>query len=364
MKTVESRQKVEKTITADAEDEETERKSVAELVKSKESVLVHEAKSKQSTVTKAETTGRATVETNVRRLSQSGESKLSTRSVAESIKTKQKSVTESKSHYPADANPQSILRLRSITDAISKSNESNLLQAPENTDDPTSPCVEDGHIIFPGQTQKTRNRVQHYAQTLNAMLNRKSIVIEEDDEIEADDKFGSNRSAGGVQKSKSGTLLFVPKQYESAIKKSEVGEKERTVAAYFAASKMSQSSLQRSSSQHSVLSSSSMKSFGRHDDKSSTASPQHVESDAKVNVTDAKEHVAENQHHSESTTTTTSSSTTTTTSKSAHHLKILRKQQQKLGSPLAKSQTLPSINLLDETNVDDAFEEIFASFGK
>lgn len=64
----------------------------------------------------------------------------------------------------------------------------------------------------------------------------------------------------------------------------------------------------------------------------------------------------------------TSSSMTTstsTTTKSAHHLKILRKQQQSSSmNMLAKSSTMPSLNLLDESNVDDAFEDLFASFNK
>lgn len=329
------------------ESEEAERKSVAELVKSKESVLINEAKSKQSTITKADSIDKSMVETKSRSIVQSVVENKS-RNVAE---IKSRSITENKIQSDTKSHQRQVTESKLNFDA-------NLLQAPDNTESPTSPLVEDGHIIYPGQTQQTRNRVQHYAQTLNAMLNRKSIVIEEDEEV-VEDNAMNNR--GGVQRSKSGTLLSVPKQYESAIKKSEVEEKARTVAAYFAGCKtaMSGQSIQRSSSQHSVLSSGSMKSFSRHDDKSSTVSPLQMD-----NVEQSTEFQRSNDVHSEhSGSTTTTTSMTTATSKSAHHLKILRKQQQKHSSPLAKSQTMPSINLLDETNVDDAFEEIFAAFG-
>lgn len=220
------------------------------------------------------------------------------------------------------------------------------LEPPAINETPASPSVEDGHIVFPGQTIETRNRVQHYAQTLNAMLNRKSIILDDDDDGESDKNDFSSAKGGVLQKSKSGTLLSVPKQYESAIKKSEVEEKQRTVAAYFSGNKSpSTQSLQRSSSQHSILSSSSFKSAKG---ESNTVSPQDDDESHKL---------------SENTTDLTVSKSTTCTTKSSHHLKILRRQQKtSTNSPLAKSQTLPSINLLDESNVDDAFEDLFASF--
>lgn len=206
---------------------------------------------------------------------------------------------------------------------------SHKLEAPEITETPSSPLVEDGHIIFPGQTAETKRRVQHYAKTLNAMLNRKSIIMDDDEEEISDKK---DTSKIGVQRSKSGTLLTVPKQYESAIKRSEVLEKERTVAAYFSGNKSPQG-LQRSSSQHSVQSSTSVRTV--EEQKSNTVSPMEVRE----------------------------TSRTTTTTKSAHHLKILRKQQKSTSpNPLAKSQTLPNVNLLDENNVDDAFDDLFAEF--
>ncbi|XP_031638227.1 uncharacterized protein LOC116350559 [Contarinia nasturtii] len=170
------------------------------------------------------------------------------------------------------------------------------------------------------------------------MLNRKSIVMEDDEE-----KVSDKKESGGVQRSKSGTLLAVPKQYESAIKRSEVLEKERTVAAYFSGNKSPQG-LQRSSSQHSVQSLTSVRTA--EEQKSNTVSPMETNKDSKL--TELRE---------------TSSRTTTTTTKSAHHLKILRKQQKSTSpNPLAKSQTLPNVNLLDENNVDDAFDDLFAEF--
>lgn len=215
------------------------------------------------------------------------------------------------------------------------------LEAPEITETPSSPLVEDGHIIYPGQTSATKNRVLQYAQTLNAQINRKSIVC--DDEDEEDDNSTSTPTKGILRKSKSGTLLTIPKQYESAIKKSEVLEKERTVAAYFTGSKSPQG-LQRSSSQHSVLSSSSFKSTGKQEQSSN-------------------ENVEQSGQVTENSISSTMTTTTSTTTKSAHHLKILRKQQQKQSSSntLAKSQTMPSLNLLDESNVDDAFDDLFAT---
>lgn len=411
----EQSQQMEQKVIGDEEGVEVRRKSVAEIIKSKESVLVREAKSKETTKVKAEVSeklinnkARTVIASAAENKIQSIESKVKSafaESKTASIVNESKTVNESKiQSVVTEARSQSALirsktpsaeakapplaesvpevklrssaekkappmiesatelklqskiisKARSITESTTEakvrslvtSKELTHLKAPEIDETPPSPCVEDGHIIYPGQTQQTRNRVQHYAQTLNARLNRKSIVIEEDEEI-IDDKAAIR---SGVQKSKSGTLLSVPKQYESAIKKSEVEEKQRTVAAYFSG-KNSQS-LQRSSSQHSVLSSASMKSFSRNDDKSSTVSPLNSDNDFKI----------EQSNESQQTGSSVITTSTTMSTKSAHHLKILRKQQQKHGSPLAKSQTMPSINLLDETNVDDAFEEIFASF--
>lgn len=228
----------------------------------------------------------------------------------------------------------------------SKTSPSENLIPPEITETPSSPLVEDGHIIFPGQTSDTKRRVQHYAKTLNAMLNRKSIVLDDEDDI--DDAVPADKNTkGGLQRSKSGTLLSVPKQYESAIKKSELTDKERTVAAYFSGNKSPAQGVQRSSSQHSLHSSSSIKTV--EGQKSNTVSPMQS---GDLNMTSDMQE------------TSSHSRTTTTTTKSAHHLKILRRQQKQSSpsNPLAKSATLP--NLLDESNVDDAIDDLFASFGK
>lgn len=228
----------------------------------------------------------------------------------------------------------------------SKSPPPENLSLPEITETPSSPLVQDGHIIFPGQTSETRRRVQRYAQTLNAIHNRKSIVLDDDDDDAVDNDAGK-----GLQRSKSGTLLCVPKQYESAIRKSELLEKERTVAAYFAGNKSPQSGVQHSSSQHSMHSSSSVKTA--EGQKSTTVSPMQNSEQRDVN---AMRDLQEISSHSR---------TTTTTTKSAHHLKILRRQQKQTSpNPLSKSHTAPSINLLDESNVDDAIDDLFASFGK
>lgn len=210
-------------------------------------------------------------------------------------------------------------------------------------DAPLSPNVFEERIIYPGQTAETRNKVQNYAQTLNAMLNRKSLIIDEE------------KKKNPLQKSKSGSLLSVPKQYESAIFKEEVEQKQKTVAAYFSGAKSPQG-LQRSSSQHSVLSASS------HKDSSSE------NIDINGNSTEIKSKFDASETKSTPTANMTSSSTTKTF-KSAHHMKILQRQSKQTmqSSPLAKSQTMPhisSVNLLDESNVDDAFEDLFLSFTK
>lgn len=196
---------------------------------------------------------------------------------------------------------------------INAQTEKNLTK-PEENEDITSPGVEKDHIIYPGQTATTVNRVQNYAQTLNAMLNRKSWHVDD-----------NNKNS--LEKSSSGSHISVPKG-----KSIEIEQKEKTVAAYFAGAKSPQG-LQRSSSQHSVLSSTSLRA----------SSNENV--DLSCRTTEQK------------------STSSTKTIKSSHHLKILQKQTK--SAPLAKSQTMPSIsniNLLDESNVDDAFEDLFKSF--
>lgn len=227
----------------------------------------------------------------------------------------------------------------------------NHLEAPKITETPSSPIVDEEHIVYPGQTLQTTNKVQNYAQTLNAMHSRKTTISSA---VITDEKNNGGTSAptkGILQKSKSGTLLTIPKQYETVINKADAEEKQRTVAAYFSGAKSPQG-LQRSSSQHSVLSSASTKSV--------KTSNEHI--DINGNNTETFDRSLSTFQSSALTSTNTKTST-----KSAHHLKILKKQSASNASPLAKSQTMPhisSVNLLDETNVDDAFEDLFLSFNK
>lgn len=251
--------------------------------------------------------------------------------------------------------PAPVLKPVSIikkTQPVESVNSSAHLQAPKITETPSSPTVEE-HIIYPGQTLETRNKVQNYAQTLNAIHNRKSIIIE-------DDKNAPTK--GILQKSKSGSLLSIPKQYETVIKKSEVEDKQRTVAAYFSGQKSPQA-LQRSSSQHSVLSTASAKSLKQYQESNAN-----IENRENIDYNGNNTEISSKSFETTTTTSSSSASATTKATKSAHHLKILKKQQkQTTNSLLAKSQTMPhisSVNLLDESNVDDAFEDLFLSFNK
>lgn len=226
----------------------------------------------------------------------------------------------------------------------------NHLDAPKITETPSSPIVDEERIIYPGQTPETRNKIKNYAQTLNAMHSRKTTISSA---IIGEEIKACAGPTGVLQKSKSGTMLTIPKPFEGGINKADADEKQRTVAAYFSGAK-SPSGLQRSASQHSVLSSSSTKSL-----KTSTENI-----DINGNNTETVDQTMSAFESSEIMTNTKS------TTKSAHHLKILKKQQKQSAMhalPLAKSQTMPqisSVNLLDENNVDDAFEDLFLSFHK
>lgn len=229
----------------------------------------------------------------------------------------------------------------------------NHLDAPKITETPSSPIVDEERIIYPGQTVETQNKIKNYAQTLNAMHSRKTTINSAI--VSEEIKTGATPTKGILQKSKSGTLLSIPKPFESQINKADAEEKQRTVAAYFSGVKSPQG-LQRSSSQHSMLSSSSTKSM--------KTSNEHI--DINGNNTEIVDRTVSTFESSAAITTNNTKSTT----KSAHHLKILKKQQKQSATnalPLAKSQTMPhisSVNLLDENNVDDAFEDLFLSFNK
>lgn len=223
------------------------------------------------------------------------------------------------------------------------------LDAPKITETPSSPIVDEERIIYPGQTSETTNKIKNYAQALNAMHSRKTTI----NSAVISEEIMTGPIKGILQKSKSGTMLALPKPFESNINKADADEKQRTVAAYFSGVKSPQG-LQRSASQHSVLSSSSTKSL--------KTSNENI--DINGNNTEIVDRTLSTFGSSAIMTNIKS------TTKSAHHLKILKKQQNQSATnalPLAKSQTMPhisSVNLLDENNVDDAFEDLFLSFNK
>lgn len=127
-----------------------------------------------------------------------------------------------------------------------------------------------------------------------------------------------------IQRTKSGHSLSLPKQFEAGIKKTEVTEKQKTVAAYFSGQKSPQS-LSRSSSQQNV-------------------------------------------NELQSTTTNSSSQRSTTTIRKKSQITRIKTSEkasiskQRPSSGLARSHTMPhvhNLNYLDETNVEDAFEDLF-----
>lgn len=123
-----------------------------------------------------------------------------------------------------------------------------------------------------------------------------------------------------LQRTKSGHTLSIPKQFEAGIKKTEVTEKQKTVAAYFSGQKSPQS-LSRSSSQQNV-----------NNEMQSTSALQKTTIRKKSQITRIK------------------------TSEKASTSK------QRPSSGLARSHTMPHVhnfNYLDETNVEDAFEDLF-----
>lgn len=223
------------------------------------------------------------------------------------------------------------------------------LETPKITETPSSPIVDEERIIYPGQTSATTNKIKNYAQTLNAMHSRKTTI----NSAVISEEIMTGPTKGILQKSKSGTLLALPKPFESHINKADADEKQRTVAAYFSGVKSPQG-LQRSASQHSVLSSSSTKSLKT--------------SNENIDINGNNTEIVDRTMSTFETSAITTNIKSTT--KSEHHLKILKKQQKQSATnalPLAKSQTMPhisSVNLLDESNVDDAFEDLFLSFNK
>lgn len=196
------------------------------------------------------------------------------------------------------------------------------LVAPKVIQTPSTPVREDPNDEFP-----VPGKVQAFIESLNNYKNKPTDAT----------------ANGSLQRSKSNHTLSLPKQYESNMKKSEVVEKERTVAAYFGAQKSSQG-LQRSSSQHSMT--------VRSQQGARITATQSFNHD-RVDINGNNEDIGDKNR----------SSTTSTTIKSAHHMKIIKKSQQ--GSmALARSSTMPCVNLLDETNPDAAFDDLFSSFNQ
>lgn len=129
-----------------------------------------------------------------------------------------------------------------------------------------------------------------------------------------------------IQKTKSTHTLALPKAFEAGIPKSEVGDKQRTVAAYFSGEK-SPLSLSRSSSGTHVNQTASSTSYSNSSNSSQTTQMR-----KKSQITRIK------------------------TSEKASTSKQLP------SSGLSRSHTMPhmvNLSLLDESNVEDAFEDLF-----
>ncbi|XP_055371493.1 titin isoform X3 [Condylostylus longicornis] len=134
-------------------------------------------------------------------------------------------------------------------------------------------------------------------------------------------KFGESGVGNQLRRTKSGHTLAVPKMYEGSINRDEVSEKQNIVAAYFSGNK-SPNSLSRNSSQ--------------------------------TNITDNEKMSLSSSMTSSTFVKKSSINRTRTVDKTS-----IGKQMPSTG--LVRSQTMPHIdklNLLDESNVEDAFEQI------
>lgn len=140
-----------------------------------------------------------------------------------------------------------------------------------------------------------------------------------------------------LQRTKSGHTLSLPKPFEAAIRKTEISEKERTVAAYFSGEKSPQS-LSRSSSQQNI-----------------NELPQ------------SRTTIATVQYGPSYSTANTSHQQNSTVRKRSQVTRIKSSEKASIGnqlpsSGLARSHTMPHIvnaSFLDESNPDDAFEDLF-----
>lgn len=136
-----------------------------------------------------------------------------------------------------------------------------------------------------------------------------------------------------LQKTKSGHTLQIPRPFEAGMKKIDVTDKQRTVAAYFSGEKSPQS-LSRSSSQKNI---------------------------AETTIISTSANAQNKQQNTTTTTTNDKRKSQITRIKSSEKASI---SKQVPSSGIVRSQTMPymaNLNLLDESNVDDAFEDLFSS---
>lgn len=153
---------------------------------------------------------------------------------------------------------------------------------------------------------------------------------------------GTSTDGKALQRTKSGHTLMIPKQFEAGIKKIEaISDKQRTVAAYFSGQKSPQS-LSRSSSQQNIADGTQASTSGStNTSKSQYAQQQNMSSAVTSSGTKRKSQI--------------------TRIKTSEKASI---SKQVPSSGIARSHTMPymaNLNLLDESNVEDAFENLFNS---
>ncbi|XP_041630877.1 uncharacterized protein [Drosophila kikkawai] len=153
----------------------------------------------------------------------------------------------------------------------------------------------------------------------------------------------SSSSPGELRRTKSGHSLAVPKLYEAGIDKSQVSEKQRTVAAYFSG--------QKSPNQMEELRSTTTSITSRK---------------SAINRTKTSEKLSAAARKSLSSLTTTSNGNMSSVGLGSSSSSMMQQQQHQsssmmMGGGLSRSATMPHIanlNLLDESNVEDAFEQL------
>lgn len=205
------------------------------------------------------------------------------------------------------------------------------------------PNVVNGSIQIPFATSMFQN--DSYRPPVTSPQSRSPVGLSKSDSwtqiCQANNKPPSPHNfADGrpLQRTKSGHTLSLPKPFEAAIRKTEISEKERTVAAYFSGEKSPQS-LSRSSSQQNI-----------------NELPQSRITVATVQYGPSYSTAAQTSHQQNSTVRKRSQ---VTRIKSSEKASI---GNQLPSSGLARSHTMPHIvnaNFLDESNPDDAFEDLF-----